>query len=307
VSVLSDSDIQEAMKRGDMDIEPFSDEALTPNGYDLAIAEVVLPDTGHRFLEGVALVPPMTRFMVSTRERVRLGPALTAQLWLRTTWARRGVLAAFGKIDAGFDGTLTFAAFNTSMDAVEVTIGETFAQLVVEAMSGPAEAVYAKRSGNYQDQRGVTMAREIDAEDGKDVEDEEDREDIGGHVPLLVAPCLEKGCDECCLETEMPLIRSDVERLADRGHDPAAFTLVEDGFTFLTNVEGKCFFLDHEGRCSAYDDRPEGCRLYPLILTEDMADFRLDHLCPHRAAVQPEEGHRTALLQLLDLIARERQ
>ncbi len=298
MSILSDGDIQEALGRGDMDIEPFSEEALTPNGYDLAIAEVILPDTGHRFLEGVAMVPPMTRFMISTRERVRLGPALAAQLWLRTTWARRGVLAAFGKIDAGFDGTLTFAAFNTSMDALELTIGETFAQLVVEAMSSPAEAVYGQRSGNYQDQRGVTMARKVEADAGGGSD---------GHVPLLVVPCLEKGCTECCLETEMPLTRTDVERLAGLGHDPAAFTLVEDGFTFLTNVEGRCYFLDHEGRCSAYEDRPKGCRLYPLVLSEDMADFRLDRLCPHRAVVQPEEGHRTALLQLLDLIARERQ
>jgi dCTP deaminase len=300
MSILSDGDIKDALGRGDMDIEPFSEEALTPNGYDLAIAEVLLPDTGHRFSEGVAMVPPMTRFMVSTRERVRLGPALTAQLWLRTTWARRGVLAAFGKIDAGFDGTLTFAAFNTSMDALEVTIGETFAQLVVEAMSGPAEAVYAQRSGNYQDQRGVTMAREGEMEEG-------DGEGIEEHVPLLAAPCLERGCTECCLETEMPLTRTDVERLAGLGHDPAAFTLVEDGFTFLTNVEDRCYFLDHGGRCSVYEGRPEGCRLYPLVLSEDMADFRLDHLCPHRADVEPEEGHRTALLQLLDLIARERQ
>ncbi len=300
MSILSDGDIKDALGRGDMDIEPFSEEALTPNGYDLAIAEVLLPDTGHRFSEGVAMVPPMTRFMVSTRERVRLGPALTAQLWLRTTWARRGVLAAFGKIDAGFDGTLTFAAFNTSMDALEVTIGETFAQLVVEAMSGPAEAVYAQRSGNYQDQRGVTMAREGEME-------EDDGEGIEEHVPLLAAPCLERGCTECCLETEMPLTRTDVERLAGLGHDPAAFTLVEDGFTFLTNVEDRCYFLDHGGRCSVYEGRPEGCRLYPLVLSEDMADFRLDHLCPHRADVEPEEGHRTALLQLLDLIARERQ
>ncbi len=304
MSILSDGDIQEALGRGDMDIEPFSEEALTPNGYDLAIAEVLLPDTGHRFSEGVAMVPPMTRFMVSTRERVRLGPALAAQLWLRTTWARRGVLAAFGKIDAGFDGTLTFAAFNTSMDALEVTIGETFAQLVVESMSGSAEAVYAQRSGNYQDQRGVTMAREGEME-GEMEADAGD--DIEGHAPLLVAPCIEEGCNECCLETEMPLTRTDVERLAGLGHEPAAFTLVEDGFTFLTNVEGRCYFLDPGGRCSVYQDRPEGCRLYPLVLTDDMADFRLDHLCPHRAVVQPEEGHRTTLLQLLDLIARERQ
>ena len=158
MSILSDADIRAAIGRGDIDIEPFREDRLTPNGYDLEIAEVLLPDTGERWEEGAAPVPAMTRFMVSTRERVRLGPGLTAQLWLRTTWTRRGVLASFGKIDAGFDGTLTFGALNASPSTLGIPVGETFAQLVVEVLSGTAEAVYAERSGHYQDQRGVTMA-----------------------------------------------------------------------------------------------------------------------------------------------------
>ncbi len=158
MTVLSDADIREAISRGEMEIEPFAEGRLTPNGYDLEMAEVLLPDTGERWEDGTAVVPPMTRFMVSTRERVRLGPSLSGQLWLRTTWARRGVLASFGRIDAGFDGTLTFGAVNASASPLEVPLGETFAQLVVEALSEVAEAVYAQRSGHYQDQRGVTMA-----------------------------------------------------------------------------------------------------------------------------------------------------
>jgi dCTP deaminase len=159
MSILSDADIRAAIGRGDIDIDPFREDRLTPNGYDLEIAEVLLPDVGERWTDGTASVPAMTRFMVSTRERMRLGPGLTAQLWLRTTWARRGVLASFGKIDAGFDGTLTFGAFNASATPLEVPIGDAFSQLVIEELSGTAEAVYAERSGHYQDQRGVTMAR----------------------------------------------------------------------------------------------------------------------------------------------------
>ena len=286
MTTLRDSYIRAAIERGDMDIEPFSDEALTPNGYDLAIAEVMLPDTGGRWTEGVALVPPMTRFMVSTLERVRLGGAFSAQLWLRTTWARRGVLASFGRIDAGFDGTLTFGALNASNSPLELPLGETFAQLVVEDLTGRADVLYAERSGHYQDQRGVTMAV--------------------GSSHALGAPCLEKGCHECCLETEMPLSWADVERLRALDFDPVEFSVQEDGFTFLANVEGRCFFLDDDGRCKAYLDRPEGCTLYPLTLDEDMSDFVLDHVCPHRGTVVPGEDHRTALMELLDRLARER-
>lgn len=294
MSILSDTDIRKALEGGEMDIEPFSEDALTPNGYDLAIAEVLLPDTDERWTEGVASVPPRTRFMVSTRERVRLGAALTAQLWLRTTWARRGVVASFGKIDAGFDGTLTFGALNASGSVLEVPIGETFAQLVVELLSRRAETLYAQRSGHYQDQQGVTMAVDRSGPDDD------------GVVDTVEAPCQVEGCHECCLETEMPLTRADVLRLEAMGYDPGAFTVVEDGFTFLANVDSRCFFLDIDGQCRVYPHRPEGCRLYPLILDEDMSQFKLDHMCPHRSAVALVEGHRTALMELLDRLARER-
>jgi dCTP deaminase len=289
---LTDADIRSAIERGDMDIEPFFDAHLTPNGYDLAIAEVMLPDTGSSFTEGTVEVPAMTRFMVSTMERVRLGPSMSAQLWLRTSWARRGVIASFGRIDAGFDGTLTFGALNSSASPLEVPIGETFAQLVVEPLSGTAEILYSQRSGHYQDQRGVTMA--VPAGGG-----EED-------MVELKAPCIERGCHQCCLETEMPLTRDDVTRLRDRGHDPVEFMVVEDGLVFLANREGRCYFLGADGRCTEYASRPRGCRLYPLILDEDLSNFVMDHLCPHGEAVREGEAHRRALLELLDRIAVER-
>ncbi len=297
MSTLTDADIRDAVRDGRMDIEPFSEDQLTPNGYDLAIAEVALPDTGQSFLAGAAVVPPLTRFMVSTRERVRLGPDMAAQLWLRTSWARRGVIASFGRIDAGFDGTLTFGAFNASAEALEVPLGETFAQMVIDRMTGSAEGTYGERSGHYQDQRGVTMARDRDG-------DEENAPD--GELRVVPAPCMDEGCHECCLETEMPLTSRDVERLGSRGHDPMEFTLREDGFTFLSNVDGRCFFLGEDGRCREYDHRPAGCRLYPLVLDAEMSGFVMDHICPHAGSVVATGEDEDALMELLDRMARER-
>jgi dCTP deaminase len=297
LTTLTDADIRSAIEGGAMDIEPFSEDNLTPNGYDLSIAEVVLPDTGHTFIAGTAVVPPLTRFLVSTSERVRLGQTMAAQLWLRTTWARRGVIASFGRIDAGFDGTLTFGAFNSSGDSLEVPVGETFAQMVVELMSAPAEAPYSERSGHYQHQRGVTLAKDGDASEGGNP---------GDGLRVVSAPCLDRDCHECCVETEMPLSRRDVGRLAGRGHAPDAFTVVEDGFTFLANVDGKCFFLDAKGRCGEYKHRPEGCRLYPLVLDREMTEFDMDALCPHAASVLAGSADETALLELLDRMAREK-
>ncbi len=159
MTVLSDADILQALAQGELRIEPFVEAHLTPNGYDVSIAEVAVPSKELHVREGVARVPPLARLAVGTRETVTLGPHVAGQIWLRTTWARRGVLASFGMIDAGFSGTLTFGAFNASDATLELPIGDRFAQLVFLRLATGASETYEKRSGTYQGQRGVTLDR----------------------------------------------------------------------------------------------------------------------------------------------------
>jgi dCTP deaminase len=107
---------------------------------------------------GTAVIAPAAMFFISTIERVELPPTLCAQLWLRTSWMRKGLIAGLGKVDAGFQGTLTFMAVNVSSAPVEVPVGERFVQIVFETLTSPAQLTYGKRSGNYQGQVGVTLA-----------------------------------------------------------------------------------------------------------------------------------------------------
>lgn len=159
MGVLSDADILRYRQKGELGIDPFVEAHLTPNGYDVSVAEVAVPAADLRVKEGVARVPPMTRFAIGTREVVTLGRHVAGQIWLRTTWARRGVLASFGMIDAGFSGALTFGALNASHEPLDVPIGERFAQVVFLTLESPASATYERRSGTYQGQRGVTLGR----------------------------------------------------------------------------------------------------------------------------------------------------
>lgn len=158
--VLSDRDIVAAMDAGRLRIDGFRKENLTPNGYDLTIDEVaILLKNAVTVKSGIAKVPPLVRFAVSTAEVVELGETVTASLWLRTTWIRKGVIASFGKVDAGFRGTLTLGAFNAdATGTLELSIGERFAQVVFEDLTSPAEMTYGERSGRYQDQRGVRLS-----------------------------------------------------------------------------------------------------------------------------------------------------
>ena len=153
--IFSDDDIMESLLTGNLGISDFNEKGLTPNGYDLRISEISV--NGNVQKDGVVKIPPRTMFYVSTVERVRFPDDICAQLWLRTTWIRKGIIGAFGKIDAGFEGTLTLGAYNTSDNVIELPIGERFCQMVFETLLHPSRISYAKRSGNYQGQTGVTL------------------------------------------------------------------------------------------------------------------------------------------------------
>jgi len=155
--MLSDSDIMGMIGSGEIVLQGFKPENLTPNGYDLTIGEILIPSLGKKVGGGEIEIPPMTWFLVGTEEVVELRKGITGQLWIRTSWARKGVIGSFGKIDAGFRGNLTLSALNASAAPLRMATGDRFAQIVFVRMLSPSEKGYEERSGNYQDQRGITL------------------------------------------------------------------------------------------------------------------------------------------------------
>jgi len=157
MAVLSDSDIIELLGQGALRIEGYDEKNLTPNGYDVTIEELWIPSTGERAREGIVRVPGNSWFVIGTKEYLVLPPNLVGEIWIRTTWVRKGILSSFGRIDAGFNGNLTFSAYNASKEPVEIPVGERFAQVVFEELRSPPRKTYSERSGNYQGQRGITL------------------------------------------------------------------------------------------------------------------------------------------------------
>ncbi len=155
--LLSDTGIVEAMEEGRLSIEPFTESSLTPNGYDLSIAELMLPDKEVKVDAGHLDIPPMTRLAISTRECLKLSPGISAQLWLRTRWARKGLLSSFGKVDAGFEGTITIGAFYCGGEPLRLDVGERVCQVCFELLDRDAGEDYSSRSGTWQGQKGITL------------------------------------------------------------------------------------------------------------------------------------------------------
>ncbi len=157
MTILSDLDIKNKMGNNELGIEPFNEKNLTPNGYDLSVDEVYIRKTDDHIKEGMATIPPMTWFAISTKEFVKMGPKITSQLWIRSSYARKGVMASFGKVDAGFHGNLTISCFNSNDEPLEIPIGDRFCQIVFENLSSVPSELYDKKSGNYQNQRGIKL------------------------------------------------------------------------------------------------------------------------------------------------------
>ncbi|MHB2035413.1 MAG: YkgJ family cysteine cluster protein [Nitrososphaerales archaeon] len=94
--------------------------------------------------------------------------------------------------------------------------------------------------------------------------------------------CKNHSCVTCCYETEMLLTEEDVKRIVGMGFKENFFAAGSDGFKVLKNSkEGRCVF--HDGtQCTIYENRPAGCRLYPIIFDEGLNVPVKDELCPYR-------------------------
>jgi Fe-S-cluster containining protein len=106
-------------------------------------------------------------------------------------------------------------------------------------------------------------------------------------------PCREHGCTECCIDTRMTLTEADVARLEASGATDFA-RLNAAGDLELVNRDGRCVFLGDQG-CRVYSIRPEGCRLYPLILDCRSGQVVRDGFCPHADEFPVDAAHARTL------------
>ena len=92
--------------------------------------------------------------------------------------------------------------------------------------------------------------------------------------------CIRNNCIKCCIKTSMLISNNDIEKIEKNGYNRNYFTKSKKGWLKLKNKDGKCIF--HNGKiCIIYDNRPEGCMLYPLIFNREHKSFVVDEDCPY--------------------------
>ena len=157
MAIYSDRTLMDLAGRGIIISENFSPDSLTPNGYDLRVGSVRLPGLND---SNEAEIPPMTFFHVSTMECMNMPGDAMGEIWIRSTYARKGIIASFGAVDSGFRGNLTLSFFNASSVPIKISRGERIAQIVFHGTDQEVEKKYQDRSGNYQDSRGIVTESE---------------------------------------------------------------------------------------------------------------------------------------------------
>ncbi len=143
MTVLSDKEILDHLKKGEVKISPFEVSCLNPAGYDLRSSSEVV-------------IKPKQYELTATLERVELGLEVTASLHIRSSLAREGVIGSFAVVDPGFRGQLTLNLHNDGEKEITIRRGEPIVQIVFHRLGSPARKGYG---GIYQNSRGVVPSK----------------------------------------------------------------------------------------------------------------------------------------------------
>ncbi len=143
MTVLSEEEILEHLRRGEIKIKPFELSCLNPAGYDLRSSSEVV-------------IKPKRYKLTATLETVELGLKVTGSLHIRSSLAREGIIGGFAVVDPGFRGQLTLNLHNFGEREITIREGEPIVQIVFHELGSPARKGY---SGLYQNSRGIVPSK----------------------------------------------------------------------------------------------------------------------------------------------------
>jgi len=104
----------------------------------------------------------------------------------------------------------------------------------------------------------------------------------------------------------MLLSNNDIEKIEKIGYNRNYFTKSKKTWLKLKNKDGKCVF--HNGNiCIIYEDRPEGCELYPLIYNKELKSAVIDEECPYGDYFRFNKKSVIILYKLISQIISERK
>jgi dCTP deaminase len=183
--ILSDRDLRDRLKRGDIKVEPLKDPEIqiqpasidlrlgfdfqTFNFTQVALIDPLDPESFAHLTTQVHLseddrfiVHPGEFILATTLEHVEVPSDLVARLEGRSSVGRLGIVihSTAGYIDPGFKGTVTLEISNLGVLPVSLYPLMRICQIAFEQMSSPVSEGYdARRTAKYQGQKTATVSR----------------------------------------------------------------------------------------------------------------------------------------------------
>ena len=123
--VLTDSEIKEAMKNGEIKIDNYEKEMLQSASYDMRLGEKALISGNEEEINlnirGSISLKAGEFALVTTRENVTLANNIVGHIGLKSYYVRKGVVVLAGlQIDPGFSGVLVLGVYNASSRSISL-------------------------------------------------------------------------------------------------------------------------------------------------------------------------------------------
>ena len=162
--ILTDRQIGEACKKGEISIDPFEEKQVQPASYDLRVGPQGGTTSTKKLVnikeQGYLVVQPGDFAVVTALEIIKLNAQHVARFGLRSKYSRKGLIATTGpQIDPGYEGRLIIGLTNLTPHPVTLPFKDDFLTVEFHRLEEPCEKPY---SGPYQGKEELG-AEEIEA------------------------------------------------------------------------------------------------------------------------------------------------
>jgi dCTP deaminase len=149
---LSDYDIKREIEKGNVSLDPFTEEHLTPNGYDLSV--LIYDKLKNDFVElDKYVLNPNEGVQIKSIENIHLGNGFIGFMYLRSRYSRNGVYGSFAVIDSGFNGKIIAYIKNESDKPIEILPKDGVVHLVIAKLKTKSEHPYGStEKSHFQNQ-----------------------------------------------------------------------------------------------------------------------------------------------------------
>lgn len=150
--ILTDRQIREACRNGDITIEPFEESQIQAATYDLRVGAQAATTSTKKMIDvketGYFSLTPGDFGVVTVLEEIALGPQYAARFGLRSKYARKGLIATTGpQIDPGYHGRLIVGLTNLTPKPVSLAYKDDLVSVEFHRLEEPVERPY---EGPYQ-------------------------------------------------------------------------------------------------------------------------------------------------------------